>query len=168
MKTIFSTQLRRRTSMNKILSFAAVVMVLGMVLVATSYAGNPTRTGSAGAAALLIPVGGRGVALGQTSLMSAVGAEALYWNPAGLSRSVRGTEALFSYMQYFADIKVNYGAVGFQAGDVGNFGISLKSISFGDIPVTSEDFPDGTGATFSPSYFNFGLTYSKLLTDRIS
>ncbi len=29
-------------------------------------------------------------------------------------------------------------------------------------------FPDGTGSTYSPSFLMVGLTYSKVITDRIS
>ncbi|MFI5252306.1 MAG: PorV/PorQ family protein [Bacteroidota bacterium] len=155
--------------MKKIIRKSILMMLQGLIVLATAFAGNPTRTGSSGASELLIPVGARGVALGESSLMSAVGVDALYWNPAGLSRAGRSTEAMFSFMSYFADIKVNYGAIGFDAGgDIGWFGISLKSLSFGDIPVTTEDYPDGTGSTYSPTFINFGASYSKLLTDRIS
>ena len=44
----------------------------------------------------------------------------------------------------------------------------MKSLDFGDIPVTTEAFPDGTGETYSPSFLTLGFTYSKVLTDRIS
>ena len=50
----------------------------------------------------------------------------------------------------------------------GNIGFSVKSLSIGDIEVTTEDVPDGTGAIFSPTYVTVGLTYSRLLTDKIS
>ena len=154
--------------MKKILQLSlCLVVIVGMTMM-SAFAGNPTRTGSAGASELLIPVGASGIALGQSSMIFATGVDAIYWNPAGLSRNQRGVEAMFSHMQYFADIRVDYGAVGFQAGDIGSFGISLKSFSFGEIPVTTEDYPDGTGASFSPTFINLGATFSKLLTDRIS
>ena len=37
----------------------------------------------------------------------------------------------------------------------------------GDIPVTTIDNPEGTGATFSPTFVVLGVTYSNALTDRI-
>ena len=42
------------------------------------------------------------------------------------------------------------------------------SMSFGDIEITTEDLPEGTGTTFSPSYMNIGLSYAKKFTDNIS
>ncbi|HLX11642.1 MAG TPA: PorV/PorQ family protein [Bacteroidota bacterium] len=154
--------------LNHFIRRGGFVTVLTLMILSAALAGNPTRTGSSGAEELLIPVGARGIALGESSLMSAIGVDAIYWNPAGLSRGIRGTEAEFSYLQYFADVKSNYGAVSFSGGDIGNFGVSLKSLTFGEIPVTTADYPDGTGSTFSPSYITFGGTYSKLLTDKIS
>ncbi len=34
--------------------------------------------------------------------------------------------------------------------------------------MTTEDFPDGTGETTSPTSFTVGLTYSRILAERIS
>src|SRR6266478_1547959 len=95
----------RRNSMINILRQPVFVTALALTVSSLALAGNPTRTGTAGAQELLIPVGARGIALGQTSLMSAMGVDAIYWNPAGLARTTFGTEATFTFMQYFADIK---------------------------------------------------------------
>lgn len=134
----------------------------------TGLAANKNRIGTAGAQELLIPVGARGVALGYSSAVFLKGADAIYWNPAGLSRMSGSVEAMFSQMSYIADINVSYGAIGVRAGDFGDLGFTLKSLSFGNIPVTTTDYPDGTGELYSPTYLTFGVTYSRLLTDRIS
>jgi len=159
--------LRRRKSMKAIGRYSVVMMILISLLALSAFAGNNTRTGTAGATELLIPVGAQGIALGQENLIFASGSEALYWNPAGLSRMDRDVEALFSQMSYIADISIGYGALGVKT-DFGTLGFSLKSIAFGDIPVTTESFPDGNGQTYSPTFVTLGGTYSKLLTDRIS
>ena len=41
-------------------------------------------------------------------------------------------------------------------------------MDFGDIPITTNNFPDGTGRDYSPSYMVAALTYSKTISDRIS
>jgi hypothetical protein len=148
-------------------SSVCLVLLRG-ILSMTAVSANKDRIGTAGAQELLVPVGGRGVAFGGSSMLFTSGVEALYWNPAGLSRIEHGTEALFSHMSYIADINVNYGAVAVQAGDFGTLGFALKNISFGDIPLTTELYPDGTGDTYSPTFLTLGVSYSKLLTDRIS
>jgi len=38
----------------------------------------------------------------------------------------------------------------------------------GDIPITTEDQPDGTGGQFSPTFFTLGVHYSGAMTDRIA
>jgi len=146
-----------------------VLLLVSVCLVFTSlYAGNKSRIGTAGAQELLIPVGARGLALGGSALSNATGVDAIFWNPAGLAKMSGGAEAMFSQMSYIADVGVTYGAVGLKAGSFGNLGLSIKSLSFGDIPVTTELFPDGTGTTYSPSFIDFGFTYSSQLSDRIS
>jgi len=154
--------------MNRIMkSFvpALIVLVLGT---STLVAGNKNRVATAGAQELLIPVTARGIALGGASIAMSSGLDALFYNPAGVAHSAYNVDAGFSSMSYFADINVNYGAVVAKAGSIGTFALSLKSLSFGDIPVTTEDFPDGTGELYSPSFVNVGLTYSNQISDRVS
>lgn len=146
---------------------AAWLMIL--VTVATvAFAANPNRVGTAGAQELLIPVGARGIAFGGSYMVLATGVDAIYYNPAGLALQSNSVEALVSNMNYIADIGVVYGAVGVKAGEFGSIGFSLKSINFGNIPVTTVDFPDGNGQQYSPTYITLSGTYSKALTDRIA
>jgi len=146
----------------------AGALVIACLFAGTALAGNTNRTGTAGAGELLIPVGASGIALGGSNVALAMGTDAIYWNPAGLSRMAFGTEAYFSHMSYIADIGVDFGAVGVKFENVGTFAVSFKSVSFGNIPVTTEENPDGTGSTYSPTYVVAGLSYSRVLSDRIS
>ncbi|MEW6510018.1 MAG: PorV/PorQ family protein [Bacteroidota bacterium] len=152
---------------NLLRTVVCLVLLPGLLSL-TAFAGNKNRIGTAGAQELLIPVGARGVAIGASSSVFLKGAEAIYWNPAGLSRMTNSVDAMFSQMTYIADINVTYGAIGVKAGEFGDLGFSIKSLSFGDIPVTTVDYPDGTGEQYSPTFLTLGVTYSKLLTDRIS
>jgi len=131
------------------------------------YAGDRDRKGTTGADQLLIPVGARGIATGGAFIANLTGLESIYYNPAGLDVTAQ-TEAMFSYLNYIADINMSYFAAATSLGDVGSIGLSIKTMSFGDIPITTADFPDGTGSTYSPSFIVLGLTYSKVITDRIS
>jgi len=131
------------------------------------YAGDPARKGTSGADQLLIPVGAQSIATGGAFLSNVTGLEAIYYNPAGLSQT-NGSEAMFSYMSYLADINVSYFAIGTNLGELGSFAFSIKTLDFGDIPVTTFESPDGDGSTYSPSFLVAGLTYSKVITDRVS
>jgi hypothetical protein len=147
---------------------AGVLLLLLMAMPVDGLAGRGDKAGTSAAPELLIPVGARDLAQGGASIAMSSGVEAIYWNPAGLSRGGQSSEAIFSHMDYIADIGVDYIAIGTSFEGFGSLGLSLKSLSIGDIAVTTEDAPDGTGAIFSPTYVTVGLTYSRLLTDRIS
>lgn len=131
------------------------------------YAGDLDRVGTTSGAQLLIPVGARSISLGGASLGSVSGTEAIFWNPGGIASSFK-SEVMFNNMQYIADIDVNYLAAVFNGGNIGAFGFHIKSLNFGDIEQTTEEEPDGTGITYSPTFIVSGLSYSRLLTDRIS
>ena len=147
---------------------AAAFLLLVSAVSMTAYAGGENRTGTNAAPELLIPVGARDIALGGSSVATSSGLDAIFWNPAGLARAKSSTNAMFSHMNYIADIGVEYVAVSAGFEGFGTLGFSLKSVSVGDINVTTEDVPDGTGQIINPTVVNLGLTYSKLLTDRIS
>ncbi len=130
-------------------------------------AGNPDRQGEAGANQLLINPWARCAGLHETNTSNIVGAEAMYLNVAGLSR-VKKTQIQIGHTRYIADININ--ALGFaqKMGKSGAFGVSLVAMDLGDFDYTTEDVPDGSGATFSPSYFNMGLSYSHLFLNKVS
>jgi len=148
----------------KVLRLTVIALLLCSVAL---YAGGDERIGSAGAQELRIPVGSRMSALGGAGVAEAIGAEAIYWNPAGVA-FYDGTEVMFTHLEYFADISVEYFAVTTAIEDFGSLGISAKVMSFGDIPKTTVANPEGTGEIISPTYAVVGLTYSRQFTDRVA
>ncbi len=147
-----------------------VILSMVMLLAASldiTLAGGGKRNGTAGAQELLIPVGARGLALNGSYIPGFTGAEAIYYNPAGLIGATEKTEVLFSQMSYIADLDVSYAAVTARMEELGAIGFSIKSLNFGEIPVTTVENPSGDGSTYKPTYVTIGLTYSNNLTDRI-
>ena len=142
-----------------------VIMLLSFSV--ANFAGDKTRRGTSGADQLLIPVGAQSIASGGAFLSRITGVNSVYYNPAGLDL-MSGTEALFDYMSYIADINLAYFAIGTQLGDFGSVALTYRTVDFGDIPVTTFENPDGTGETYSPNFFVAGITYSKTVTDRVS
>jgi hypothetical protein len=143
------------------------ISVLSLFVIAEIFAGGGRRNGTAGAQELLIPIGARGLAFNGAYIAGLEGIEAIYYNPAGVGFSNTSTEAMFSHMNYIADIGVSFAAVTSNFEGFGTLGFSVKTLEFGDIPVTTEESPYGTGATFSPTFVTLGLTYANALTDRI-
>lgn len=132
----------------------------------TAYAGSDERKGTGGALEMRIPVGPRGTALGGSVVSSTDNIEALFWNPAGLA-GMTGTTAMFSNMQYFADMQVNYVGVATQVGGFGALGLSVKALNVGEILVTTEAAPEGTGDVIDPTFTVIGVTYAREFTDRV-
>ena len=150
----------------KILFALIVLFTMGLT---TVWAGDIDRIGTTGGTQVQVPVGGRAFAMNGADLVNTSGLDALFWNPAGLKYMSGNTEGMFSFMNYVADISLNYFAVGFNAGSLGHIGVSVKSFSFGDIPVTTVIDMDGeSGQTYSPNMSIVGLTYAKGLSDKIS
>ncbi|MGE5682246.1 MAG: PorV/PorQ family protein [Bacillota bacterium] len=149
---------------NTLIIFMTLLMCITSI---NLYAGGDRRNGTGGAQELLIPVGARGLALSGSNIAGLEGIESLYYNPAGLGVSKKSAEAMFSQLNYIADIGVSYAAVSMNFEGFGSLGFNFKTINFGDIPITTVENPQGTGSTFSPKFFTAGLTYSNALTDRI-
>ncbi|MBF8247556.1 MAG: hypothetical protein HW374_356 [Bacteroidetes bacterium] len=144
----------------------ACVLILSMG--SDAFAQNK-RVGTAAATELLIPIGGRDLAMGGSGIASSQGLEAIYWNPGGLGRLAHCAEAMFSSMSYIANLGVTYGAVGASFGEFGVVALSIKSLTFGDINVTTVDDPDGLGGRFfSPTFVTAGLSFGRALTDVVS
>ncbi len=153
----------------KSLFFKIAVLCLALVfLVSVNGIAQERRIGTNAASQLLIPVGARHIALGGANLATVSGAEAIFWNPAGAAVSDYTADVMFSYMSHIADININYVALAVKFGGFGTIGFSLKAMDIGDIIVTSEVAPDGTGALLSPQFITAGLTYARQLTDAIS
>jgi hypothetical protein len=144
-----------------------LTVILILISITASYAGDVSRKGTTGADQLLIPVGARSIATSGAFVSNTLGAEAIYYNPAGLDPAGK-SEAMFSYMKYIGDLNISYFAAVANLGSLGSLGLSFKSIDFGDIDVTTNTEPDGTGSTYSPDYYVLGLSYSKIITDRVS
>jgi len=144
-----------------------IILVLSLLAFNAGFAGDVSRIGTTSGTQLLIPVGARSIALGEAVISNVRGAEAIYYNPAGMSYYSK-SEVLFSNMSYIADIDVNYLAATFNGGQIGTFGFSIKSLDFGQIEETTEDYPEGTGNTYSPTFIVAGLSYGRMLTDRIN
>lgn len=135
----------------------------------TAFAGNPDRQGEAGAPELLFNPWARSAGLHGLNTSSIVGVEAMRINIAGLSR-INSTEVVLANTRLYegADLKLNAFGIAQKMGENSAFGISLVAVDFGEIPVTTVSQPDGTGATYSPSFFHFGLGYSYTYDNKIS
>lgn len=142
--------------------------ILTSTITSVLYAGSGTRTGTNGASELLVPVGTRDIAMAGATTATGAGIDALLVNPASAAKIGSSLGLFASHMNYIADIGVDCGAVSVSIEKFGVLSLYIKSLSYGDIPVTTVLTPDGTGQTYRPQFFTLGLSYARELTDRIA
>ncbi|MFC2133957.1 PorV/PorQ family protein, partial [Bacteroidota bacterium] len=123
-----------------------------------------TKTGTTAAKFLSIGVGPRANAMGSAFSAIADDATAMYWNPAGIAQ-VDEYQAVFNYTSLFADLSVNYFGIVIPAGDFGNWGVNVTILDIGEMEVTTENYPEGTGEYFSAASYAFGLSYARYITN---
>lgn len=144
------------------------IKLLAVLLVLSASQVYPqNKVGTTSAAFLGIGAGPRAIGMGGAFSAVANDPSALYWNPAGISRTGQ-TEFLFEHTNYFLGTGYNYFA-GVVALDEDNaIGVSITNLNYGSDVVTTLSEPDGTGETWSASDWAVGVTYSRNLTDRFS
>ncbi|MEX1139590.1 MAG: PorV/PorQ family protein, partial [Bacteroidota bacterium] len=126
-----------------------------------------TKAGTTAAKFLSIPVGARALAMGGAFAAVADDASAIYWNPAGIS-GITQNEAILSHSRWIAGISFNFAGFVLPLGDNQSLGISLTSLSMGEMERTTETQPDGTGEFFSAGSVALGITYARNLTEWFS
>lgn len=117
----------------------------------------------------------RAASLGDAYTVLASGAEALFWNPAGVAQ-VENQQLSSTYMMWMMDTKI--GAVSFASSldNYGAFGVLLQYVDYGEMeeaiwnrPYSKNDpYPGLTGRTFRPFAYVAGLSYAINLTDKFS
>lgn len=142
----------------------AISLILLLCFQADEYSREVKKTGTTAAKFLSIGIGPRANAMGGAFTSIENDASALYWNPAGIA-SVKNYEGIFTYTKLFADINLNFLGVVIPVENIGNFGLSVTSVNFGEMDVTTEEYPEGTGEKFSAGSYCFALAYSKNITD---
>jgi len=126
------------------------------------------RVGTTSFQFLKIPVGVRGIGMGNAYVAGAVDASAVYWNPAGLGWATQ-REVLLTHLNMPADI--SYDNVAFLlpfSAPVGNFGVNVSVLHMADLEVRTPYQPEGTGELFTASDIAVGLSYSRQVSNRFT
>lgn len=151
------------------LKYSLLLPLCVVMLTGTVFAGNPDRQGEAGANQLLINPWARSAGLHTMNTSSVTGTDALFLNVAGMAR-INKTQIQLAHTRYLEGSDISLNALGFaqRVGKGGAFGFSLVSFDLGKFDLTTTDTPEGSGATFSPSFFNLGVSYSQVFANRVS
>ncbi len=134
------------------------------------YAGNPDRAGQAGAPQLLMNPWARQTGWNSLSTACVSGLEAERINVAGMAFDPKlRTEVALARTQWLkgTDISINALGIAQRISESAVLGFTVVQMSLGDLPVTTENQPDGGLGTFSPKFTNIGISYSKVFSKRI-
>ena len=145
-----------------------ITVLFSVALVASVTAGNPQRAGSAGASELLINPFARSAGWGSVNVAGATGMDAAFVNIAGIA-AAGNTEVVFNNTQWLvgAGIQLNSASLVQRVSDVGVLSMGLTAFDYGEWEVTTEDQPEGTGATVSPQSLVINLGYAQKFTENI-
>lgn len=149
-----------------------LILIISIVLIFPfqAFAGNDQRIGEAGASELLVNPWAKSSGWGDAGAACVNGIESVFSNIAGLSFSQK-LEVAFSHTQYMvpSGIMLNNGGVAVRVGKEKNgvLAVSVMNMSWGEIEITTNNMPDGTGGTFNPSYTIIGLSYAREFSNSI-
>ena len=144
-------------------------ILLGLIAAAPVLAGNPDRIGEAGASELLINPWASSSGWNGANIANIQGLEAMRLNVAGLSFTNK-TEVGFARTLWLqgSDVDINVFGIATKLGTDDALGVEVMTMNFGEVPVTTEALPEGTGAVFQPRVANIGVSYSRKFADYLS
>ncbi len=146
-----------------------IIVVASLCLIGfTAVAGNEDRVGAAGASQLLVNPWSRSSAAGDAGVSSINGLEATFTNIAGLAFADK-TQIKFNYTNWMgsAGIALNSAGIAQRLTDSDVIAVSVQSMNFGDILVTTVANPEGNIGFFSPRINIFNVGYAKSFSNSI-
>lgn len=151
----------------KKLSTGAFLSVCALGLSLNVFAANKDRTGQGGAPEMLINPWAQSTGVFGLNTAYVSGIEAMKNNIAGLAY-VQNTDIGISHGIYLTGTSVGINDIGIaqKVGGAGVIGFNLMSMSFGDIPITDFNNPDGYG-TYHPQFLNAELGFAKQFSNSI-
>lgn len=153
----------------------SVFLLTVLAIAFLSHDGHAQKVGSSSMQFLKVMPCARATALGDAYAVLASGAEAVFWNPASVSR-VEGSELSLTYLDWIFDSRQGAASFATSLGSIGAIGFQVQYVDFGEIPEAlwvapyNEDPVNSglTGRTFRPYAYLVGVSYARQLTDKFS
>ncbi len=134
--------------------------ILIAFLVSGSLAQEPIRAGTTTMNFLEMGYGAAGCSMGDAYVTMANDLSSVYWNPAGLA-FIENQQALFVYQPWFVGSQSMLLSVGLNTPSLGSFAISMISLDFGSMDVTTLAEQEGTGEKFTAVDQSIALSYGR-------
>ena len=138
---------------------ALAALLSALLLAGAACAGTP---GSAGFLSLRNPVGAREAAMGGAGVASAVGASAVYWNPARLAFTQDGTDLLLQHQRLWGLFDKETAAVAHRTPH-GSLGFIFSGLYADEIERYEEDGVGVPLGSFRPYEVALGANYARMI-----
>ncbi len=147
-------------------------LILGLILVGIAL-GGMTKLGTTAAPLLKIGIG-RATGMGEAFVAVADDASSSFWNPAGLS-ILGSRQLIFNHIDWIADVNHDYITFAMPL-KIGTVAFSVTALTMGEMrntildDATTLDVREdtGTGLTFGANQLALGVSYARLITDKLS
>ncbi len=158
--------------MNFLKSQFFLFLLAGVLFTSPSFA---QKVGSTSMQFLKVMPCARATALGEAYTVWATGAEAVFWNPAGLA-AINRMGFSTTYINWLFDAQQGALSYALSLRGFGAIGMQVQYVSFGEFEETTNDRPyikdpdnvGMTGRTFNPYSYLVGISYARYMTDRFS
>jgi hypothetical protein len=141
------------------------IILLVILPVQTGY--SQDKVGTSAAPFLGIAIGPAAISMGGAYASFGRDAYALYWNPGAMSQ-MDHSYVSFSHTEWFLGTDYNWLGVVLKAGESDAFGVQLAVLDYGDEPVTTVEFQEGTGNVWSAQDLFATISYARSFTHRFS
>ncbi len=116
---------------------------------------------------LKIGVGARALSMGGSFQAVADDASAVYWNPAGMTRT-EGISWTFNHTNWFLDTNHDFSSLVLPLRHGSFLGLSINVMSIGEEEITTEENSSGTGQYWDAMGLSAGVSYARRMTDKFS
>ena len=146
---------------------ASLTIIIGFTST-QAFAGNKDRAGQAGANELLVNPWAASSGWGNAGMACIKGVDAMWSNVAGISFT-NSMDIDFSYTNWLAGSGTSVVSFGFltRVSESIVAGLSVMSMSFGEIQKTTTENPDGGLGTYKPSLMNINIAVAKSFSNSI-
>jgi len=151
------------------------IRIVIMVMVVFSFTTYGQKVGSTSMQFLKVIPSARGTALGDAFTVWATGAEAIFWNPAGLA-TLEKPEIYTAYINWLFDSQQGAVAYAQNFEGIGSFAIQIQYVDYGEFEESTNYRPyindpervGLTGYSFRPFSYLIGVSYARNLTEKFS
>lgn len=145
----------------------SLVAALFAVACLTNSAIALDKVGTTSMQILKLPLGVRGIGMGNAMVAAAEGAETVWWNVGALT-TARGNDVQIAQINMPADIQCNTVSYSRKWGEYSSASLHAINLYTNDMKVRTVSAPEGTGEYFNAYDVVLGGAYAQRLTDKFS